>query len=150
MAEGDNNIPMEWRVHLARTQPRKTAFTVGAILFCSVVVFLTSSNILLAGLAALLLAAALGEFLFPIHYRIDDKGVHMRNFLSFRFLPWEEVRGCYRGSAGIKLSPLQRKSWRESFRGVRLWADEETQEKAIEIIRALRPSQGISNETKDV
>lgn len=144
MAEGDNNIQMEWRVHLARSQPRRTAYTIGAILLCCGIVFVASSNILLAGICGLLLAAALGEFLFPIHYRIDEKGVHMRNLLSFRFLPWSDVRRCYRGPSGIKLSPLRNRSWREAFRGIHIWLPADEQERVVDLIRALRSSQGIS------
>jgi len=131
---------MEWRVHLARRQPRKTIGAIAAVLAGSGLVFISSRNPLLAALCVLLLLAAAAEFLFPVCYRLTESGAYMRNFLSFRHLPWTQVRRCYRGQQGIKLSPLSRSGWREAFRGLYLWVEGEQQERAVEIIRALRPS----------
>jgi hypothetical protein len=134
-------VLLEWKIYLAFRQPKKACAVIAAVLAASLLVWITSHSPLLAVLCLLLLVAAVSEFLLPIHYRLTERGAHMRNFLAVRSLPWEQVRRCCRGPQGIKLSPLSYPSWREAFRGIHLWIEGEEQERAVEIIRALRPSQ---------
>ena len=133
-------ILMAWSIWLIRRQPRRAMLAIAAVFFASLVVMLSSRNPLLAGVAVLLLLSAISEYLFPLHYRLTEQGIHMRNFLTFRYLPWKQVRYCYKGPQGIKLSPLPHSSWRDAFRGIHLWVEGEEQERVAEIIRAHRPA----------
>jgi hypothetical protein len=86
---------------------------------------------LAAGLAALLwrgplpalgvafvLLNAVGEFLFPIRYRLSPEGAEMRCGLQRRVIAWSAIRHAYRMSDGIHLSPLARPGRRDRFRGL--------------------------------
>lgn len=134
-----DKILLSWSVRLIRRRPRRALLAIAAVFFASLAVLLSSHNPLLAGIAVLLLLSAISEYLFPIHYRLTEQGIHMRNFLTFRYLPWPQVRYCYKGSQGIKLSPLPNSSWRAAFRGISLWVEGEEQERVAEIIRKYRP-----------
>jgi hypothetical protein len=100
---------------------------------------LATHNLLLSLLVLLLLALAVGEYLFPIHYRLTENGVYARNLFNLRYLPWRDLRRCYRGKQGIKLSPLAYGGWREAFRGIQLRVEGEAQEPIIDLIRQMRP-----------
>lgn len=132
-------VLMEWQVHLARRQPAKLWPTLVAMIAAGLLVQLATRNPLLAILTLLLLAFAAGEFLFPIHYRLTESGVYVRNLLNIRYLPWSGLRRCYRGKQGIKLSPLPYGGWREAFRGIQLRVEGEAQEPIIELINQMRP-----------
>jgi hypothetical protein len=136
-SEKDKTL-LSWSVRLIRRRPRRALLGIAAVCFAYMVVLLSSHNPLLAGIAVLLLLSAISEYLFPIHYRLTEQGIHMRNFLTFRYLPWAQVRYCYKGSQGIKLSPLPHSSWRDAFRGISLWVEGEEQERVAEIIRKYR------------
>jgi len=141
-------VLMQWQVHLARRRPAKLALTLVAIFIAALLVQLITSNLLLSLLALLLLALAVGEYLFPIHYRLTENGAYARNLFTIRYLPWRDLRRCYRGQEGIKLSPLAYGGWREAFRGLQLRAEGEAQEPIIELIRQLRPETAEALEVK--
>jgi hypothetical protein len=132
-------VLMAWQVHLARRQPAKLSLILGAMFAAAFLVQLATHNLLLSLLALLLLTLAVGEYLFPIHYRLTENGVYARNFLNLRYLPWSALRRCYRGPEGIKLSPLAYGGWREAFRGIQLRVEGDAQEPIIELIRQMRP-----------
>jgi hypothetical protein len=139
---------LEWQVHLARRQPAKLLPTLGAIIAATLLMQIATHNPLLALATLLLLAFAAGEFLFPVHYRLTESGASARNLLNYRFLPWEQLRRCYRGPEGIKLSPLPYGGWREAFRGIQLRVEGAEQEKVAELINRLRPEQSRRREKK--
>jgi hypothetical protein len=139
MLAAKENLLLEWQVHLARRRPAKLLPALGAIFVAALLVQFTTHNPWLSLATLLLLVFAAAEYLFPIHYRLTEKGVSARNLLNYRYLPWEQLRRCYRGPEGIKLSPLPYGGWRESFRGIQLRVEGETRQKAEELINRLRP-----------
>jgi hypothetical protein len=70
--------------------------------------------------AAALLALALGDFLFPVRYRLSAAGAEARGVGHWRRIAWEEVKRVYVGEEEVKLSPLAHGGPREPFRGVLL------------------------------
>jgi hypothetical protein len=67
---------------------------------------------------AFVLLNAVGEFLFPIGYRLSPAGAEMRCGLHHRAIAWGAVRRAYRLPDGVQLSPLARPDRRERFRGL--------------------------------
>jgi hypothetical protein len=129
---------LEWRVYLARRQPGRAVIVVVAILATAAICQLAFHRPLFALAAGVLVALSTAEFLLPIHYRITDAGIQMRNGLSLRRMAWSQVRGCYRDAWGVKVSPLARRSRLEAFRGIYLWFGDDNAESILHVVAAHR------------
>jgi hypothetical protein len=114
---------LEWRVHLARRQPARAVAAAGIALAAGIWAFALFHSFSLAIAAAGLLVAAVGEFLFPISYRLTPEAAEARNLVCWRRLAWADVRRIDLGDEGIKLSPLRCGGRGEAFRGVLLRCD---------------------------
>jgi len=127
-------LALSWRVHLARRAPARAAACLLAALAAGTGAWgIWHSPWAALGAAALLLAS-LADFLLPLHYRIDHRGVTCSHLLGLRRIEWGQVRRCYRDGTGIKVSPLAHPSRLEAYRGLYLWPDGNEQE----VIAALR------------
>lgn len=137
--ESDSNAILTWSVHLAREHPAKLA--------CSL---LTAAGAAMAGYwvigplgsvaVALAMLGSLAEFVFPVVYRITPEGASSRTLIKVSEIRWENVRRCYVDAGGVKLSPLDRATRLEAFRGVylRFGGNEEN---VIEAVRSMRAKQ---------
>jgi hypothetical protein len=129
---------LEWRVHLARRQPRRAFIVAVAVVATAAICQAAFHQPLFSLAAGLLVALSTADFILPIHYRLTEAGVHMRSGLAIRRLPWSQVRSCYRDAWGVKVSPLARRSRLEVFRGIYLWFGDDNAQRVIEIIAAHR------------
>ncbi len=119
---------LRWAVHLARRRPRQATVALGIILVGAIAAGLGFGSFLLGALAAVLLLASVADYLLPIHYRLDERGLSMRGVLHRRRLSWGQVRRVIRDDLGVKASPLARPSRLEAYRGIYLWfADNEAE-----------------------
>jgi len=129
---------LTWTVHLARIQPAKTAVSVAFV--CAA----TAAGWVLVGpfvavLVAAALIASLADFLLPVHYVISRDKALAKMIGRVSEIKWQDVKRCYLDDSGVKLSPLDRVSRLEAFRGVYLrFAGNE--DEVIETVKALRPS----------
>ena len=119
--------PITWTVHLAARRPAKAVVAVLLILLALRAVATLAppqwgaGGLWVAvGISAALLLGAVAEFLFPVTYTLDARGVAMRTVGSYRYLRWPEVRRVYLRADGIQLSPLPRRNWLDSYRGILL------------------------------
>jgi hypothetical protein len=111
---------LEWRVHLAARQPGRSAGALLAVVLAGVSAFILFQHAASALLAAGLILAAVGEFLFPVTYRLTAEGAEARGPLHWRRIAWTEVKRVYTHEEEVKLSPLAHGGPREPFRGVLL------------------------------
>ncbi len=83
--------------------------------------------------------ASLSDFLFPVQFEIRPDRVGCRMLFKSSEIKWADVKRCYLDDQGIKLSPLDRISRLEAFRGVYLrFADNEAE--VVEAVKSLRPT----------
>lgn len=120
LQRADEAPVLSWRVHLVRQEPRRLPALL-AVLFVGVVCIWTIfGRPLPAMAAALLIIGAIGDFLFPVSYRITTRGVYADAPTSRMSLRWKEVRRCLPDPRGIVVSPLAVASRLDAFRGVTL------------------------------
>jgi len=128
---------LTWTVHLARTQPKKAIATVAFICAATVVGCLMAGPFV-AVLAAVALVASLADFLLPVRYVITRDKASCKMIGKGTEIRWANVRRCYLDDSGVKLSPLDRVSRLEAFRGVYLrFAD--NRDEVVETVKSLRP-----------
>lgn len=133
---------MEWTLHLARRQPTKAAVTVAVIALTFAVGWLWVHP-LISLLMVLFLLNSVGEFLFPVRFRLTRDGVEVSSLLNSRKLRWEQVRRFTVYHDGVFLSPYPKPNRLDSLRGIWLrWGgDPEGLQKLVELCRSSIKSQ---------
>ena len=111
---------LEWRTHPLRREPKRLpalllTFALGAS--CVWMMFGAFPPVL-AALA--LMAMAVGEYLFPTRYRINETGATAEGGAGKLKIQWKETRRIVSLQNGILLSPLLAPSRLDSFRGILL------------------------------
>jgi hypothetical protein len=109
---------LEWQVHLAAREPWKAGVVLVSVGLATGLVALSWRGPLPVMGVIFALLNAVGEFLFPIRYRLTRAGAEMRCGLLYRTIAWSVVRRAYRLPDGIQLSPLERPDRRDRFRGL--------------------------------
>lgn len=129
---------MSWTVHLARQRPAMTVASAAFIALASAAGLFAIGPA--AGLlVALLLVGFLSDFLFPVRYSITDEKATCRMLLNRTEIKWADVKRCYLDDHGVKLSPLNRVSRLEAFRGVYL-RFQNNEDQVIDTVKSLRPA----------
>ena len=111
---------LEWTVHLARRNPRKTAALV-MVALGALAAWWGFRSIVAGILSLVLLLGSVSDYLFPVRYRLSEEGIAAAGPLFRRRMKWGEVRRVVRDELGVKLSPLPRPSRLEAYRGIYLW-----------------------------
>lgn len=75
------------------------------------------------------------EFWLGTSYRIDTKGASSRTGPSLTLIEWSEVKRLINEDHGVKLSPLERASRLDAFRGVFLKYDRGNREQVWTALR---------------
>jgi hypothetical protein len=130
---------LQWTVHPAINQPRKTAaavLLVGVTWIAALEVF-TMPLVALACCLALL--GSIAEWLFPTHHRITPEGVFTRCAWQLRNIGWDRVRSITRGAHGAHISPFHAKSRLSRVRGVTIRFGEENEREIVAAIRRYYP-----------
>jgi len=74
-------------------------------------------------LAAVVLVGSVSDYLFPLRFTLSEEGAETRGPINRRRMGWEQVRRVVRDEASVRLSPFERPSKLDSFRGILLWFD---------------------------
>jgi hypothetical protein len=143
--------PMTWTIHLAAQRPGRAAVAVLLIVLALFAVSVLApaqwgegGRVLMLLLTALLLFAAIAEFLLPVTYTLNAAGAQARLPGSTRVLSWTRVRRVYLRPDGIKLSPLVASGWMEQYRGVFLRTYD--REAVLSTVRAWLADAGVTPE----
>ncbi len=132
---------LAWRVHRLREEPWRLPLVLAAYAVALGLWRLLLPHPLALFVPLVSLTSALAEYLFPISYRLTDRGAHVSNgpFVHL-FLAWPDVKRATAGKDGVCLSPLARPdSPLAPFRGVRLrFTDDAQEDKVTQTVRALR------------
>jgi hypothetical protein len=127
-----------WTAHPARRRPDQLALVGAVVLLSAWAVMVTLASPFLALLAAVILVFATGSFLFPTHYKIDERGVEQRRFSGTRFRPWEELRRVQVGPGAALVSPFASPTWMDRHRGFLLYfdgLDEGGKQKVVDLLK---------------
>ena len=127
---------LRWTVHLAPEHPLKLLCTLGVLASACVAAYWAIGP-LGAVAVAVALVGSLADFLFPVTYEITPERAACRMLFKRGEIEWRNVRKCFLDAGGIKLSPLDRQSRLEAFRGVYLRFNG-NREQVIDAVRAVR------------
>ena len=124
MSETGEKRPAEeavcWRSFpLADDFPRSLLFVV-VVIGVSVLAGVTFEGLWAAAVAFALLLVAMAKYVLPTHYRLDAKNVTVRFLGHSQRTAWSRIKRFDVDSRGVFLSPFERPSRLDSFRGVLL------------------------------
>jgi len=99
------------------------------------VVYLTTRNPFLVALSVVIMLGSLSSFFLPTRYELDDDKVKIRYLLSMREKKWEMFRSYYMDKNGVLLSPFDKPSRLENFRGLYIRFDH-NKEQVVDFVKS--------------
>lgn len=111
---------MDWEVNMGQEQPSKRIACFGFALFAGLAGQILFRSPLLAVIGFVAIIASTAEYFFPLKYRLDENGASVRLGISPTIIRWDEVKRLIPLPDGIRLSPLEKPSRLDNFRGVYL------------------------------
>jgi len=109
---------LSWRTHpFLENAPR----SYGAAAFLVALALLVNCAFggwLWSALAVLFLFGSLARYFLPSEYRLTAEGVEVRFLGRLRRYPWGRFRNLYPHGVGLHLSPFERPSGLDPFRGL--------------------------------
>jgi hypothetical protein len=116
----EQTVCLTWQVHLARRDPGRLPMLLLILGCAGVCVWFLFRAFPPALAAVLLLVGATRDYLFPVTYRIDAEGVFADAPASRLVLTWKETRRAVLERNHLILTPLERPSRLDAFRGILL------------------------------
>jgi hypothetical protein len=111
---------LSWTAWPARERPLAALVLVVAAFILGMLVKKGTDDPFLGVAAPGFVLASLSSFLLPTSYRLTKESVEVRSLGVARVRPWTEMRRMTVDRTGVFLSPFERRSWLEAYRGVRL------------------------------
>ena len=108
---------LRWRSHPIVDDYPRSVLLVTVVLAACVAVHMAFGGAGYALLAAAFFAVSLGRYFLPTDYELDQDGAAVRFLGTVRRVRWEDVRRVAVHDEGVQLSPFERPSRLESFRG---------------------------------
>jgi hypothetical protein len=111
---------LEWSVWPARERPWAAAVLVVSLLVLGVLIAQGTGDRVLGAAAPAFVLLSVGSFIARTRYRLTPESIEVRALGVARARPWSEMRRATVDRGGVFLSPFQKRSWLEAYRGVRL------------------------------
>lgn len=111
---------LSWEVHLGREHPQRRAIAFAVAFVGGFAGLVIGGHPLLGLFGFLAIFFSTPELHFPCRYKLTDTIAQVRCGASWQEIEWAKVRRAIEGPDGIKLSPFEKRSRLEGFRGVYL------------------------------
>lgn len=113
-------LPVEWSVSYGHEHPEKRYPVLAIAGMAGALGYVLMHNWIAAviGVVAILMSTA--ELFLPWKYRVDDQGAEVKIGVSRSFQAWSDVKRATYADGLLVLSPLQKATRLDAFRGVKL------------------------------
>ena len=111
---------LTWTSWPARERPLAAFILVASSVILGVLVRRATGDLVLGIAAPVFVLGSLAAFLFPTEYRLTEEAIEVRSLGVTRSRPWSEMRRMTVDRTGIFLSPFEKRTWLEAYRGLRL------------------------------
>ena len=109
---------LRWRSHPFVKRKFSSFLVILCLLAVWVSVYLTTFSVTMTAVSILILLGALLPFFLPTDYELTPDKVKVRFFFSQKEKDWSFYHSFYVDKNGVLLSPFERPSRLESFRGI--------------------------------
>ena len=111
---------LEWSVWPARDRPWAAVVLLASLAVLGVLIAQGTGDRMLGVAAPLFILGSVGSFIARTRYRLTSESIEVRALGVSRARPWGEMRRATVDRDGVFLSPFEKRSWLEAYRGVRL------------------------------
>ena len=131
----NNELSLRWSSHPVRKNVWVSILVVVFLFVIWYVVYLSTQNIILLALSVVIMLGSLSTFFLPTRYELDDDKVKIIYLLSTRERKWDTFRSYYVDKNGVLLSPFERPSRLENFRGLYIRFSQ-NKEQVVDFVKA--------------
>jgi hypothetical protein len=109
---------LTWISHPLKKNKRNTILVILFLVLTPAIVFFSTQSLFFLILAFLILLGSLSSFFLPTTYELSSDRVKVRFFLNTKEVEWKNYRSFYVDKNGVLLSPFEKPSRLENFRGI--------------------------------
>ena len=111
---------LTWTTWPARERPLAAFVLVASSVILGVLVRRATGDTVLGVVTPVFVLGSLVAFLLPTEYRLTEEAIEVRSLGVSRSRPWSEMRRMTVDRTGVFLSPFEKRTWLEAYRGLRL------------------------------
>ncbi len=111
---------LEWSVWPARERPWAAGVLLASLAVLGALIALGTGDRVLGVAAPAFVLVSVGSFISRTRYRLTSESIEVKALGVSRARPWGEMRRATVDRNGVFLSPFEKRSWLEAYRGVRL------------------------------
>ncbi len=108
---------LRWRSHPFKRNTKTSIFVIGFLILCWLFIYLSTQSILFLVISVVILLGALSSFFLPTEYELSSDKIKVKFFFSEKQKGWGHYRSFYADKNGVLLSPFDKPSRLENFRG---------------------------------
>lgn len=107
---------MGWRSLPIKEHPRRSVFLI--IFLLALIYGIYPFGIYWVVLSVAFICLNVNSYFLPTNYLMDDNGITVKGVLLGRTKKWDEFKSYYKDKNGVLLSPFDKPSRLENFRGI--------------------------------
>ncbi len=111
---------LKWIDHPLKKSKRNLFIVIIALILVPVIVFVATNSLFFVLLSIIFLLGSLSTFFLPTTYELSENGIKVKFFFNTRQMEWGKYRSFYVDKNGVLLSPFEKPSRLENFRGIYL------------------------------
>jgi len=111
---------LRWRSHPFKRSIKTSILVIGFLILCWFFVYLSTQSTLFLVISVVILLGSLSSFFLPTEYELSNDKIKVRFFFSEKEKDWDFYQSYYADKNGVLLSPFEKPSRLENFRGMYL------------------------------
>ena len=111
---------LKWIDHPLKKSWKNLLIVVLFLMVAPAVVFFSTKSLLFLFLSIVFLLGSLSTFFLPTSYELSENCIKVKFFFNTRKMEWGKYRSFYVDKNGVLLSPFEKPSRLETFRGIYL------------------------------
>lgn len=113
-----DEIALKWSTHPIKRSTKVSILVILSLFVVWSLVYLTTFSLLLTILSVVIMLGSLSPFFLPTYYELDDEKIKVKFFFNTKEKEWSMFRSFYVDKSGVLLSPFEKPSRLENFRGL--------------------------------
>ena len=109
---------LKWIDHPLKKSGKNLLIVVLFLILAPAVVFFSTRSIFFLFLSIIFLLGSLSTFFLPTTYELSEDSLKVKFFFNTRKMEWGKYRSFYMDKNGVLLSPFEKPSRLENFRGI--------------------------------
>ncbi len=126
---------LRWRSYPFKKNTKISVLVICFLILCWILVYLSTQSILFLVISVIILFGSLSSFFFPTEYELSKDKIKVRFFFTNKAKDWNYYRSFYVDKNGVLLSPFERPSRLENFRGIYL-RFEKNKDEVIDFVKS--------------